>query len=305
MLIVISNKTFSQMQSYKTLDYSQDERQQLKYTFMDRIKEQVSVRWNRAKKLLRVIDEIIYKATDRGYSFNGRETLADICEVGLSTVDTAIRVLKESGEVIVAYRENPASNGYKTPVIILKNHPHFSYWKALLKLEQDVKQKVENAEKSCESKDEQPKIIPTYLLSTFLNNNHLNTRRNQYIKYVPKLIQHFQSFFGKDIKDIYSRVWLAAKKLGVTTDQETMQQIGYTVMEQLKRYVKEGKQFTKEQLCKLAYKIGYNQLQQGIERGEIVDRSSLYAIVENARMIKLIEKRNTASHKELDEMGVY
>jgi len=121
------------MQSYKTLESSQKERQQMKYNLMDRIKENVSIRWYRAKKLLSVIDEIIYKATDRGYSFNGREKLAELCNVGLSTVDKAIRVLKESGEAIVVYRENPNSNGYKTPIILLKNHPHFEYWNELLK----------------------------------------------------------------------------------------------------------------------------------------------------------------------------
>jgi len=52
-------------------------------------------------------------------------------------------------------------------------------------------------------------------------------------------------------------------------------------METLKQY-KNGRQLTEEQLCKLAYKIGYNQLQQGIENGEVYDKSRLFAIVENA-----------------------
>jgi hypothetical protein len=33
-------------------------------------------------------------------------------------------------------------------------------------------------------------------------------------------------------------------------------------MNQLKEYVKAGKQFTEEELCKIAYKIGLNQLEQ-------------------------------------------
>ena len=201
-MLIVSSKLFNRMQSYKTLESSQKERQQMKYNLMDRIKENVSIRWYRAKKLLSVIDEIIYKATDRGYSFNGREKLAELCNVGLSTVDKAIRVLKESGEAIVVYRENPNSNGYKTPIILLKNHPHFEYWNELLKLEQNLKQKVENAETSCESREEEAKIVPTYFLPT-LNNNHLNTRRF-YLKFVPKSLQHYQTFFGKNVKDLYS-----------------------------------------------------------------------------------------------------
>ena len=205
--IIISSKLFSQMQSYKTLDCSQDDRQKLKYTFMDRIKENVTVRWNRAKKLVSVIDEIIYKATDRGYSFNGRETLAEICKVGLSTVDAAIRVLKESGEVVVAYRENPASNGYKTPVIILKNHPHFEYWNALLNLEQNVKQKVENAETTTESKKDEPKKVSTYSLSLKQDNTinkvvtYVSNKINDVIKR-GTTIDYLSSYVNNVVSDL-------------------------------------------------------------------------------------------------------
>ncbi|WP_428909065.1 hypothetical protein [Niallia sp. Krafla_26] len=180
---VISSKLFSQMQSYKTFESSQKERRQMKYNFIDRIKDNVSIRWNRAKKLLSVIDEIIYKATDRGYSFNGRETLAELCKVGLSTIDKAIRVLKESGEVIVVYRENPNSNGCKTPVIILKNHPHFKYWNELLNLEQNLEQKVENAKIPTDSRDEQPQKVSTYLLPKKQENNI-----NKVVRYVSNKI---------------------------------------------------------------------------------------------------------------------
>ena len=123
------------MQSSKILKMNQKERQKLKWKLIDRIKSKIAIRWNRAKKVLSVIDEIIYKATDRGYSFNGRETLAEKCKVSLSTVDKAIKLVKQSGEVLVAYRHNPASNGYKTPIIILKQHENFTYLNELLGLE--------------------------------------------------------------------------------------------------------------------------------------------------------------------------
>ena len=146
-VLVVSNNVFNKMQSFKTLASNQKERQQMKYTFLDRIKENVPLRWNRASKLIKVIDEIIYKATDRGYSFNGRETLAKKCVVSLRTVDKAIKILKESDEVIVAYRHNPSSNGYKTPIIFLKKHEYFMYWKELLHLEDDVSCEVDNSKK--------------------------------------------------------------------------------------------------------------------------------------------------------------
>ncbi len=97
-----------------------------------------------------------------------------------------------------------------------------------------------------------------------LNNNHLNNKRSQYIKFVPKSLQHFQAFFGKGIKDIYSRCWLAVKKLNINdyVDQSDMQEIGHIVFNQLKEYMEKGKALTTEERCKLAYKITINQLEE-------------------------------------------
>jgi hypothetical protein len=185
-VLVVPNNLFKQMQAYKTLECNQKERQQMKYTFINRIKEKVSLRWNRATKLLQVIDEIIYKATDRGYSFNGRNTLAKKCNASLRTVDKAIKILKESNEVVVAYRHNPSSNGYKTPIFILKRHEHFRYWKELLHLDDSVE---------CEVKDSINTEAPTvkgakkslYLSSTKKqenNNIYSNLSQNKIVQYV-------------------------------------------------------------------------------------------------------------------------
>ncbi|MBT2655335.1 hypothetical protein J7E81_08800 [Bacillus sp. ISL-18] len=133
-LLVIPNDLFRQAQAIKPLESNENERRQMKYSFLDSVKSKVKRRWDRDFKLTRVIDEIVFKATDRDYSFNGRETLVN-CNCGLSTVDEVLRVLRESGEVIIGYRENPNSNGYKTPVVFLKNHPHFKYWNNILGLD--------------------------------------------------------------------------------------------------------------------------------------------------------------------------
>jgi DNA-binding Lrp family transcriptional regulator len=104
-----------------------------------------------------------------------------------------------------------------------------------------------------------------------LNNNHLNTKRSPYIKFVPKSLQHYQAFFGKKVKDLYGRVWLAAKKLGVTVNQDVMQHIGFIALDQLKTYTKQGKCLTEEEQYKLVYKIGLNQIKERLESGEIID----------------------------------
>jgi hypothetical protein len=164
MSAIISINQFKQMQSYEPLTINQKERQKKKWFFIDRIKSKVNIRWERSKKVLSVIDEIIYKATDRGYSFNGRETLAEKCNVSLSTVDKAIKLLKQSGEAFVAYRTNPSSNGIKTPIIILKEHENFTHWQELLGLENNVEHKVENVAKPVIPTDEGTKKVSTYSL---------------------------------------------------------------------------------------------------------------------------------------------
>jgi hypothetical protein len=185
--VLVSSHQFKKMQSSKTLKMNQKERQKLKWKFIDRIKSKIAIRWNRAKKVLSVIDEIIYKATDRGYSFNGRETLAEKCKVSLSTVDKAIKLVKQSGEVLVAYRHNPASNGYKTPILILKQHENFTYLNELLGLENNVENKVENKDKQEIPRDESTKKVSTYVLPTLKqesNKYKKNPQEGKTIQYV-------------------------------------------------------------------------------------------------------------------------
>ncbi|RVT56440.1 helix-turn-helix domain-containing protein [Niallia taxi] len=116
------------------------------------------------------------------------------------------------------------------------------------------------------------------------NINHLNVNRSPYIKFVPKSLQHYQSFFGKQVKDLYGRVWLAAKKLGIKAEQDIMQEVGFKAMEQVKQYIKDGKQLSGEEKCKLAYAISYKQLEQRFGKGgEYLDWN-----YEAERLFKLI-----------------
>lgn len=119
-------------------------------------------------------------------------------------------------------------------------------------------------------------------LNSKSNNNRLNVKRSPYVKYVPQSLQHYSAIFGANLKDLYGRVWLAAKKLGIMTDQASMQQVGFSALEQIKQYVKQGEQLSEDQQRKLAYSIAYNQLQQGVEKGDIFDISDMYAVVVRA-----------------------
>src|SRR5699024_7515079 len=143
----------------------------------------------------------------RGFSFNGRETLANKVGVSLSTVDRAIKLLKESGRVVVAYRENPHSNGLKTPVIIFKDHVNYQRISSLLKLDDKVDDKVENTEKLDGADDTDRKTVPT--------NNYRQQESNIYsynsptlekVAYYIDLIMHDAINGGKKITHLSSYV---------------------------------------------------------------------------------------------------
>jgi hypothetical protein len=164
-MLVIANETFQSIQQLDRATETERERKQLKYSMLDRISEALGRAFRNARKVAAVIDEITYKATDRGYSFNGRETLSEKVGVSLRTVDNAIKLLKQSAEVIVAYRENPGSNGVKTPVIIFKSHPNFERIARLLNLQDcEVVCEVENPSNPTETSDSSPKKVATYSL---------------------------------------------------------------------------------------------------------------------------------------------
>jgi DNA-binding transcriptional regulator YhcF (GntR family) len=110
----------------------------MKVNIIDKIQAALpDIRWNRMKKVNIVIDEIIYKLTDRGFSYNGRVTLAKKLEVGLSTVDKAFSLLKQTGLFVFAYRENPASNSAKTPVIFYVKHEKYKTFESMVPELQD------------------------------------------------------------------------------------------------------------------------------------------------------------------------
>lgn len=170
----------------------------------------------------------------------------------------------------------------------------------------------ENAEKPTETsadesilKTETNTISETSNLENKENINHLNVsqpRRKPYLKYLPKRLQHFQAFFGKHVKSMYWRVWLAAKKLGVDVLASDLQQIAHEIFEQLKCSLAEGRRFTTEELHKYVYVSAREQIKERLENGEIEDLNrmfdGLFALVDRGmarqeqRVIPLDEARS-------------
>jgi DNA-binding transcriptional ArsR family regulator len=168
---IIANEYFNVLLNLeKTSEYVR-ERQNIKHNLLDGIANVLGRSYRKAKKVAAVIDEIAYKATDRGFSFNGRQTLAEKVGVSLPTVDRAVKLLKESGLVYVGYRENPRSNSGKTPVIIFKEHANYKRIASILKLHDEVVDKVENLESPRETSSTDAKIVST---NTYLKQEKYN-----------------------------------------------------------------------------------------------------------------------------------
>lgn len=288
MTYFVETTQFNQMISYNPYVTKKIEKKKVKHGLLDQIKESLGDKWDRLKEGTRqAFDMICFFSTELGFFYASDEYLAERHDISDRTVRNRLRDLEELGKVIKVYKRSKRCNGRGKPIYLLVDHPYFKYWVELLKIDIDFQTdfQTENDGVPCESKDKEPKKVPTYSLPDQDHDNHLNVTHSPYIKFVPKSLQHFQSIFGKQMKDIYGRIWLASKKLGVYADQETMQNIGFIAFEQLKKYVKEGKHLTDEQLCKVAYKIGYNQLKDRLDNGEILDWNH-----EAERFFELIEK---------------
>ncbi|WP_336883857.1 HTH domain-containing protein [Priestia koreensis] len=179
--LIVSSDQFMKLQEIERSAVNHYQRKKVRNYILDDIAAKLGRRYELAKKAQLVIEEIVWKASDRGYSFNGREKLAEKLGVSLRTVDNAIKLLKESGEVVVAYRENPASNSAKTPVFFFKRHANYPQIKRVCK---EVCEE-ENRQKSTESKVSPLKRAITDLL---LKRQELNINKRTHS--VSKIIEY-------------------------------------------------------------------------------------------------------------------
>ena len=235
---------YRQLQQFINVEEFDRERSKVFYGIKDKLSKGALSVWN-------VLSQHALKVP--GVCWIQIDTIANASGVSRSTVERAIRLFKKLSVIKVVETTRPKRGGYGANVYVF------------LKLGEGSQMKGrENAEKPYPSTNESHNSEKEANISSNLkiNNNHLNVKRLPYIKFVPQSLQHFQAYFGKQVKELYGRIWLAAKTLKLAVNKEIMQQIGFIAMNQLKEYVKAGKQFTEEELCKIAYKIGLNQLEQ-------------------------------------------
>lgn len=256
---IANESTYSNLATFETIDHLNETVRKYK----DEIAE-MNLRQDVKRNLLTVL-EYIKRHSCRffGVSWKGKRKIA--ADLGLSdkTITRLCQRLESLG-IIRQHALKRASDMQQTSNAIVIVPPASS----------------ENVRQASEEVSDQENNIS---LKPLRNNNRLNVKRSPYVKYVPKSLQHYGAIFGANLRDLYGRVWLAAKKLGIIADQASMQQVGFTALERLKQYVKQGEQLSEDQQRKLAYKIAYNQLQQGVESGDIFDISDMYAVVKQAK----------------------
>lgn len=209
---IITNEQFTELKEIERVTEFIYKRRKIKNELMNRIAESLGRKFRKAQKTTLVIDEIVWKATDRGFSFNGRETLAEKLDVSLRTVDNAIRLLKDSGEVVVCYRENPKSNGAKTPVFIFRSHANFERIASILDLSvcEEVCE-VENTEKPTAAKDSPLNTFATIIGLPYKNktNKYIKGKIQPYEKivyYLAYKIDQVQRRNGKGIEHLSSYI---------------------------------------------------------------------------------------------------
>ncbi|MGE7219651.1 hypothetical protein ACQKJC_24755 [Priestia koreensis] len=161
---IIENEKFQKLLKLKRAHTYVSKRKQVSNYIYEDLEAVLGRKLRKGVKVKTIISRLIYLSSDRGFCFIGRDTLADKLNVALGTVDNAIKLLRESKEVDIFYRENPKSNSAKTYVVIFKKHDNYSEIKGILK---ELYKKVweeELHQKSTESKANPIKQIATLLL---------------------------------------------------------------------------------------------------------------------------------------------
>lgn len=176
MTVFVETDHFKQMISYNPYVTTKQEKRTVKSSLLDGIKEAIGDKWNRLKEGTRqAYDMVCFLSSELGFFYAGDEYLADRHNVSSRTIRNRFKELEESGQVIKVHRRAKRCNGRGKPVYLFVNHPYFTYWVDLLGLNLEDFQtnfQTESEEKSCESKDEGSKNIPTYSLPFFKQENN-------------------------------------------------------------------------------------------------------------------------------------
>jgi hypothetical protein len=186
----VSIDEFQQMQAYKSLVKSEEEKQKIKMALIEGVKHSYGDTWYRLKDgTKKVVDMLCWFAAEKGFVFAGDEYLADHYEVAVSTVRNVIKHMEKLGLIHKVYRTSTKHNGLGNRVLLFVNHEYFPYWNELLSLDYQADCKAENAETPTETRNEESKRVSTKDLSYSKqeSNNYIDSQ--QIVQFVMNRIQ--------------------------------------------------------------------------------------------------------------------
>jgi hypothetical protein len=229
---IVSNQEFKQMVSYKSYTDNEQQKQSVKKMLLARVREAYGDKYYRLKQGTKdAIDMMCWFASERGFVFAGDDYLGDRHDVSDRTIRNVAKTLRNKGLIMTVYRSSTKHNGRGCPIHLFVDHPYFDYWTSLLQVEFQAHFQAENAEPPCESKEEEPKNIPTYdlTLKTFIKHN--KRKEDAFLNsdfvpsYVPeRFVLAVQPFFGeaKEIYRLWGKVRLAHKISRLDTPVEEL-----------------------------------------------------------------------------------
>lgn len=219
---IITIEEFNQMMSYNVYAKNQEQQQSMKRQLMAEAKAAYGERYDRLDERTKgAIDMLCWFATERGFVFAKDQYLAERYQVSSKTIRNILQTLRAKGVIFTVYRHKNGQNGRTSPVQLFKGHPYYAYWEKQLNLGHFQSHfQSEIAETPCESKDEQPKKVPTLyltitkdLLKTLRRQGRLNSTFTP--KNVPKeFVQTARPFFddAKEIADLWQKAVLVYRQ---------------------------------------------------------------------------------------------
>lgn len=211
-MLILNERIFKKMMVVDKVHLNANERKDEVSKILYQIEEIVGVDLTNRPKLRRVMDDLIYKLTDRGFSFYTTQKMKENFSIGTTTIRDTIKLLKQSGLFFIAHRRQSikdkhaknGSNAGKGYVIFFKAHVNFSFFKELLgfadveanqlkyhkeivemknsgleviteerTVERIVEQTVENSENPIGTSVTDEKTAPTFITSSLLSSTHV------------------------------------------------------------------------------------------------------------------------------------
>jgi hypothetical protein len=271
----ISNQEFEYLLSippYTTKSNKKDHAE-LKDRLLRSVENAFQDKWYNLKSATRVaIDYICFLSVERGFVYASPDHIAEKHGIARSTVYDAIKLLRDNGVLYKANRSSRKQNGLGCAIYFFIEHPLFPLINDFLNLdwkaEENTKQKPQNPEITCQTRDSGVRKSSTYNLS--FNSPNSKNRDIQstvdqsvsisFVKYVPKEINAlYANVFGERLRSVWQKITQAWKSINQSVlKRGDLITIGLGVVKRLfqhwKKHQHQCDDMTLDEMCAFAYK---------------------------------------------------